>query len=1042
MSYEGHPPPSAGKTRGGTKHKEKNPRQTKDHTIAFLNLDGKPCARYKNGRCPYNYIGANGKLVCEYTHDMHQMNGVLPTCALGEDGNCTLGHACLYAHGKDDPLEGVPAEVLDGAQTQDAENLVEAAEEEAAAENPAPEAQADDGQQQMDTTYAPPSTLAPAYTPVYALTFDSTLGYPGEGPPATIVSLNINGAKHKLAGVLDRLARARVDVLLLQEIHYYNDNWHREPLRALCLAKRWDLFLSPPGPNDTGGGTAVLVYQDSQSVKPIAGTLRTAPDGRLASVQVNINDIKTEITSVYLSAQAAPRRNQIKKIKDDRLIKRESIVGGDFNCVTSSNLDVAHYNNQTVYANTGGREWAALTAHLGLVDTHRQFHGNKRGGYTRITPTVATRIDRLYASKYNTHWRWTHVAPDDTLLPINTTDHLPLVAKVETAPPRPPSEHEMKIDVSLYEENWVRGLVTKTWISLEAERPQDQFGAGEAYSHAKQGVAKLLRDLTNKKRKNKYPTTLIKKQIQFIIQPIDALGPSPALLARRDHFHSELHKVENARKMDSKTAYNTTQHEERMSTQFFKRFKSRLANSDISSLHITPDWDNPDQRNGIATDTPKVVEELTNYYSHLFAPKPSEEPEPLLEALRAAPLSNQERDLLEQEITHQEVEKALDSMAKGKAPGPDGLGAEFYHKFKTFLTPRLLAVFKEAQKIEALPEDLTSGDVTILYKKGDTRDVRNYRPITLLQVDYEIYAKILVSRMKKVLDSFVSPEQLGFVPGRLITEATHLGKLMQAYLDETDEPGMILALDWEKAFDRCSWEYLHSATEALHFGPVYRGMMRLLSNPDAPPKRRVKVNGTRGDEFLLQCGVPQGCPFSPLAFLIVAEALTRLIKNSTTFKGTQIGAQNARGEITTARISQFADDTNLFPRSFEDLKHVWPILTAYEKATAMRANVGKFIGIPCGRLKRTPIPSAAALGPTGALVQWLAPNHYSKLLGVPFWTSGSEDQFWRDLYNKIKTRLASWKHLGRLTATARQSASCQSNCLRNSEILDAIYAPP
>jgi hypothetical protein len=148
--------------------------------------------------------------------------------------------------------------------------------------------------------------------------------------------------------------------------------------------------------------------------------------------------------------------------------------------------------------------------------------------------------------------------------------------------------------------------------------------------------------------------------------------------------------------MDSKTAYNTTQYEERMSSQFFKRFKSRLANSDISSLHITPDWDNPDQRNGIATDTPKVVEELTNYYSHLFAPKPSEEPEPLLEALRAAPLSNQERDLLEQEITHQEVEKALDSMAKGKAPGPDGLGAEFYHKFKTFLTPRLLAVFKKS----------------------------------------------------------------------------------------------------------------------------------------------------------------------------------------------------------------------------------------------------------------------------------------------------------------------------------------------------------
>jgi hypothetical protein len=100
--------------------------------------------------------------------------------------------------------------------------------------------------------------------------------------------------------------------------------------------------------------------------------------------------------------------------------------------------------------------------------------------------------------------------------------------------------------------------------------------------------------------------------------------------------------------------------------------------------------------------------------------------------------------------------------------------------------------------------------------------------------------------MKKVLDSFVSPEQLGFVPDRLISEATHLGKLLQAYLEEKDEPGLILALDWEKAFDRCSWEYLHNATEALNFGPKYRGMMRLLSNPDAPPKRR--VNRTKEEE--------------------------------------------------------------------------------------------------------------------------------------------------------------------------------------------------
>eukprot|EP00962_Isochrysis_galbana_P012211 scaffold3451_cov116-Isochrysis_galbana.AAC.3 len=64
----------------------------------------------------------------------------------------------------------------------------------------------------------------------------------------------------------------------------------------------------------------------------------------------------------------------------------------------------------------------------------------------------------------------------------------------------------------------------------------------------------------------------------------------------------------------------------------------------------------------------------------------------------------------------------------------------------------------EAQNTGSLPEAFSSGDISVLYKKGDTRDVRNYRPITLLQVDYKIYSKVLVKRMKTVLDAFNNHE--------------------------------------------------------------------------------------------------------------------------------------------------------------------------------------------------------------------------------------------------------------------------------------------
>ena len=73
----------------------------------------------------------------------------------------------------------------------------------------------------------------------------------------------------------------------------------------------------------------------------------------------------------------------------------------------------------------------------------------------------------------------------------------------------------------------------------------------------------------------------------------------------------------------------------------------------------------------------------------------------------------------------------------------------------------------------------------------------------MLNADYKLLGKVLGARMKNAVDEIISPNQLGFVTNRVITEASHLTKLIQAYLDETDEDGLLIALDMEKAFDRC-----------------------------------------------------------------------------------------------------------------------------------------------------------------------------------------------------------------------------------------------
>jgi hypothetical protein len=94
----------------------------------------------------------------------------------------------------------------------------------------------------------------------------------------------------------------------------------------------------------------------------------------------------------------------------------------------------------------------------------------------------------------------------------------------------------------------------------------------------------------------------------------------------------------------------------------------------------------------------------------------------------------------------------------------------------------------------------------------------------------------------------------------------------------------------------------------------------MLSNPHSPPRRRVRVNETLSKQFTIHCGVPQGCPFSPLAFLIIAEGLTRLIEgcpDSPDIEGIEING-------AVIKISQFADDTQIIVRTYESIQKVWP----------------------------------------------------------------------------------------------------------------------
>ena len=106
--------------------------------------------------------------------------------------------------------------------------------------------------------------------------------------------------------------------------------------------------------------------------------------------------------------------------------------------------------------------------------------------------------------------------------------------------------------------------------------------------------------------------------------------------------------------------------------------------------------------------------------------------------------------------------------------------------------------------------------------------LKNWRPLTLLNVDYKILAKLLSNRLCKVLPHIINEDQTGYIKGRFI--GCNIRQIEDAiiFTDLNNTPGIILTIDFEKAFDSINWNFIDKALDAFNFGPIFRGYIRTL----------------------------------------------------------------------------------------------------------------------------------------------------------------------------------------------------------------------
>lgn len=127
-------------------------------------------------------------------------------------------------------------------------------------------------------------------------------------------------------------------------------------------------------------------------------------------------------------------------------------------------------------------------------------------------------------------------------------------------------------------------------------------------------------------------------------------------------------------------------------------------------------------------------------------------------------------------------------MRSGKSPGPDGYPVEFFKNFLNQLVPLLLEVYEDSLQRGFLPPTLMQASISLLLKKDkDPTKCSSYRPISLLNVDVKILAKVLARRLETVLPTVISEDQTGFIKNR--HSFTNVRKLLSVICSPSSQKG-------------------------------------------------------------------------------------------------------------------------------------------------------------------------------------------------------------------------------------------------------------
>ena len=343
------------------------------------------------------------------------------------------------------------------------------------------------------------------------------------------------------------------------------------------------------------------------------------------------------------------------------------------------------------------------------------------------------------------------------------------------------------------------------------------------------------------------------------------------------------------------------------------------------------------RENGTLTkDYKEILQIQFAFFNKLYTRDPSTYFD--VQNISGVKLEQVNKHAFEETISEAELYDALMTLKSGKVQGCDGLGLEFYRKFWKILCKPLHEMFVHALETDTLSPSARRGIINLIPKKHrDELEVQSWRGITILNYDYKLWAKAIANRLDCVSNELIGKQQYGFVRGRKITCNIRKTVEIIGHLNRSKQAGIVILIDFEKCFDRVSFESIRRTFQYFNFGDKFIQMLMLLYNDF----KLCTVNNGYFSEFMTKGrGTNQGCPASPLVYTFCGEVMAHLIHQNNSIQG--ISLHNIKNIL-----AQFADDTsaylkyealcvNAFVSTLQKVESQLGLKVSYEKTTIYR----------------------------------------------------------------------------------------------------------